>query len=238
MADGPDPTKTSDLTGPGDPLALVGGLTYIGAVVSGLLLDHLVGPPLLGPWAIAVGAATGGVVGGVAALLFGHRLEPPDVGGGGRALAAVATAVTVAAALHPAELPPAAFWGSAPAALLHRWWWPALMAAAPLPALIPSLALAPGETLHESRLRRASAAWFCGGGPPAVAALLALGTGGDPALWTAALAGPLALVVGALAVRIREDDMHRRGTRLRLAAVSWSGATLMLVVAWLREMAG
>ena len=212
-------------------------LCAVGALVGHTLIDGLLPLPHLGWWALAVAAACSLIGGSMAGLLLGGRLLPSDPPGGGRALALVLVVLVAAAAVRAPETPPAVLWTAVPGVMWRHLPWLLTIAAAAVPGVAPSLALRDGETLHDARLRRACGYWLSAWGPVFVALVLLAWRGwAGPIFWGLALVLPLAPLLCSLGVRLDEADLHRRGTRLRLAAVSCCASLPLLAAGVLREM--
>ena len=210
-------------------------MSFVGMAAVLRMLDWLTATEL-GFLGLAAAAAFALLVGSTAGLLLGRFLDPPDFPGGGRATLVAIAAVVLAVVIRPsspAEVP----WTAWANGLLGRLWWAPVLAVASLPTALLGLRLGPDEPFADGRFRRAAGFWLAAGGAPLVAALLVTHDNGPgPELLTLLL--PLTLLLGAFGVRIRETELHRRVSRLRLAAVSWLATLAILAVETLRELMG
>ncbi len=219
-----------------EPFLLCWGITYLGVQAGQLALEWRDGP-LLGPWSAALALGAAATVGSLAAALLGSRLEPPDRRGGAWVLGLAAVVATGAGwAFRPAP-PPAEFWSAMPGVVVHRAWWIAALGGVAALSLLPRLAYPAGAPFEHGRLHRALGFWLAAAGPPVAALVLLRAFPLGLANWFWALLLPHGLLLATLGVRVEERRLNRRGTRARLAGVSWATTVLLLCGGFLRELA-
>ncbi len=227
MAD-PQPNKL-------EPFLLGWGVSFVGMAAVLCLQDWLTAGEM-GLAALAAAALFALLVGSAAGLLLGRLLDPPDFGGGGRAILVASAAVVLAVALRP-SIPADVPWDAWAGVQLERLWWIPVLAVASAPTALLGLRLGPDEPFADGRFRRAAGFWLAAGGAPLMGTLLWAGSDGiGPVVVT--LLVPLTLLLGAFGVRIHETELHRRTSRLRLAAVSGLATVAVLAVESMRELIG